>query len=365
MRRALTWLLVFAATVACGEASSKTASPDAVAQAAPDTAASDGSALGDTSEVPDAVGPDTAAPDVAGPDTVAPDTVAPDTVAPDTVAPDTAALDTAQPSDATDDVEPGIHRILWVGNSFTFFNDLEQLWLSLRQAQGVDDSVVSLRATAAGYRWVQHLADATADGGAAPIREWLVTAPPPWDFVVLQEQSQIPGFPAGNPEHDASVDAAVALAGYAEAAGATPVLFETWGYRTGDPQNADLFTDYPVMQDRLDAGFDEIAAAIAAAGKAPVRLRAGAAFRVVYDAALAAKEDPLAPGALFSRLYTDDGRHPSALGSYLTACVLAATLSPNGTVGVDEAPPGVADVDAALLRDAAETAVSQSMPKSR
>lgn len=350
MTRALASLLFLVATVACGEASSKTASTDAVAQPAPDTAASDGSGVGDISEASDAAVPDAAVPDTAPADVAVPDTAAPDT---------------AQPSDTTDDAESRTHRILWVGNSFTFFNDLEQIWLSMRQAQGVDDSVVSLRATAAGYRWVQHLADATTEGGAAPIREWLVTAPPPWDFVVLQEQSQIPGFPIGNPEHDASVDAAVALAGYVEAAGATPVLFETWGYRTGDPQNADLFADYPAMQDRLDAGFDEISASIAAAGKAPVRLRAGAAFRAVYDAALAAKEDPLASGALFSRLYTEDGRHPSVLGSYLTACVFAATLSPNGSIGTSWAPPGIAEVDATALRAAAESAAATaSQPSS-
>lgn len=332
MNRAVAWLLVLVATIGCGEASSKAASPDTVAQPAPDTAASDGSNLGEISEAPDATGPDTAAPD-------------------------TAAPDTAQPADSTIDAESGIHRILWVGNSFTFFNDLEQIWLSIRQAQGLDESVVSLRAATAGYRWVQHLADATADGGSAPIREWLVTAPPPWDFVVLQEQSQIPGFPAGNPEHDASVDAAVALAEYVEATGATPVLFETWGYRTGDPQNGDLFADYPTMQDRLDEGFDEIASAIAAASGAPLRLRAGTAFRMVYDALVTASVDPLDPSSLFSRLYTEDGRHPSLLGSYLTACLLSATLSPTGNVGVEWAPPGLDPWDAARLREVAEATV--------
>lgn len=276
----------------------------------------------------------------------------------DAPTPDSAAPDSPAPPDTTTVGESSIHRILWVGNSFTFFNDLDQIWLSVRKAQGLEESIVSLRATAAGYRWVQHLADATTEGGSEPIREWLVTAPPQWDFVVLQEQSQIPGFPAGNPEHDASVEAAVALAGYAAASGATPVLFETWAYRAGDSQNADLFADYPTMQDRLDEGFDAIASAIAASGKAPVRLRAGAGFRVVYDAAVAAAQDPLAPGALFSRLYTEDGRHPSVLGSYLTACVLAATLAPDGTVGMDWAPPDVSETDASALRDAAEGAVA-------
>ena len=281
----------------------------------------------------------------------------------DTAAADSTADSESPPRDDAPTVQAGesaIHRILWVGNSFTFFNDLEALWRSLRELQGLDDSVVSVRVASPGYRWVQHLSEATDGAGAAPIREWIVTAPPQWDLVVLQEQSQLPGFPVGNLDHDTSLAAAVSLAALAEATGATPVLFETWGYRAGDPQNAELFVDYPTMQDRLDDGFDEIAAAISAAGKAPVRLRAGAAFRVVFDAAVAGSQDPLAPDSLFSRLYTDDGRHPSLLGSYLTACVLAATLSASGAVGVNWTPPGVTEADGALLRSAAETAVSLS-----
>ncbi len=337
MKTALTLLLL--CSWSCSSTSSETADAGAALEVQEPAASDTSSApadedIADTAtpspdeDIVDAVGP--------SPDAVIADAVAP---TPDELQP---PADTAPaPDAATVDTE---HAILFVGNSFTFGNDLEALWASLHQSLAPDVKVDSRRVASAGYRLEQHLSDATTPTSTKALRELLVTAPPAWDFVVLQEQSQIPGFPPGQPEHDASVAAAVGLAGLAHAAGAETLLLETWGYRAGDATNPDLFGTFEVMQEALTAGYAEMAAAIAAAGY-PVRvIPAGQAFA-------AAK---LVDSALHSRLYTSDTRHPSVHGSYLAACALAALLAEDHVVGTTWAPVGISPEDAAALRAAAQ-----------
>ena len=54
-----------------------------------------------------------------------------------------------------------------------------------------------------------------------------------WDVVVLQEQSQIPALGAQQVAQ-ISVPAATTLVAAIRAAGATPLLYQTWGRRDGD-----------------------------------------------------------------------------------------------------------------------------------
>ena len=223
-------------------------------------------------------------------------------------------------------------RVLFVGNSYTFYNDLPALYA---QATGrmppptVDD------VTAGGRRLVQHAGDA---GLAERLAEG-------WDVVVLQEQSQIPGFPDGNPDRDAGRQAAVDLA--AAAGEARVVLYLTWGRQRGDERNPDLFPDFEAMQTRLDAGYAAMRDAIAAAGGDVTIAPVGPAFREVR-----ARDE-----ALFDRLYASDGSHPSPLGSELAALVFARTL--DGTnLEASPRPEGVSPEDWALLVAAATAATS-------
>ena len=58
-----------------------------------------------------------------------------------------------------------------------------------------------------------------------------------WDWVVLQDQSQIPGFPRSQAEWIASKDGAVEIAEVIEDNGGETVLMMTWGRRDGDSNN--------------------------------------------------------------------------------------------------------------------------------
>ena len=259
----------------------------------------------------------------------------------------------------TDAPAAASHDVLFIGNSFTFVNDLDKLYASLFDSEHPGALADIRRVAPGGWRLDQHLADSA---GAGELNGYLVTGaagPPAWSFVVLQEQSQIPGFTPGNAEYDSSQSAAVALAALAHARGATSVLFQTWGYRDGDSTNAQLFPDYPTMQSALDAGYAAMRAGIEKAGH-PVRLaRVGDAFHAVYDEDAADGGAPTAPGSLFSSLYQGDTRHPALPGSYLAACVMRATLESPDVLTAAWVPSGL---DAAVAAHLRAIAVSIATP---
>src|ERR1700678_4557176 len=85
----------------------------------------------------------------------------------------------AQPQDgkATDDI-----HILFVGNSFTYYHDLPKMVAELAKA-GKQPKLIYERETPGGCTLEKHWKDGKA---LAKIQSRK------WDFVVLQEQSQIP-----------------------------------------------------------------------------------------------------------------------------------------------------------------------------
>jgi hypothetical protein len=133
-----------------------------------------------------------------------------------------------------------------------------------------------------------------------------------WDFVVLQEQSQIPSVePARSRE---MYPAARELVHKIKDIGATPIFFITWAHRDGWPENG--MSNYESMQDQINNGYSGIAQELNAAS-APV----GPAWLT------AAKEHPEL------NLWQEDGSHPTEQGTYLAACVFYAVIfhdSPDG-----------------------------------
>jgi len=224
-------------------------------------------------------------------------------------------------------------RILFIGNSYTFANDLERRYAEVRAADADAREVYVARYARPGYRLEQHQADVDAAGSElSMLMASHCGGDAPWTYVVLQEQSQIPGFPPDSPDARASRAAAVALADRARACGAEPVLFETWGRRDGDAANSEIFRDYSTMQDRLDEGF----AAMAAAGELR-RARIGAAFRRLHAR----------PEFDFASLYVGDGSHPSALGTWLAALVIAGVTPTRDAMRPTPGPP---EADPAVIR---------------
>jgi hypothetical protein len=209
-------------------------------------------------------------------------------------------------------------RVLFVGNSFTFRNDLPDI---VHLLGGNNAPVFAVSYTAGGWR----LQDFAHNHG---LKRLLHEAR--WDYVVLQEQSQIPSFAASDRAREFE-PFVTQLTQAIEAAGARPLLFLTWGYRTGDRRNVPHDT-YGWMQQRLITG-EWSAARASGAAIAPVGLAWAEAL----------KERPEL------ELWADDGKHPSRLGSYLAACVLYATVTRRSPVG-DSFTDGLDASDAHFLQ---------------
>ena len=175
-------------------------------------------------------------------------------------------------------------RVLFIGNSYTSRNQLPRL-------------LAGLAATA--ERALPVEVDAIVAGGASLRRHWnagraqAAMAATRWDHVVLQEQSTLP---VKNPvRYHENVRL---FAGEIARCGARTVLYLTWS-RQQAPQTQELIT----------RAVEDIAAEVAARV-----VRVGPAWHAAMR-----QDRHLA-------LYTEDGSHPTAAGSYLAACVFLATL---------------------------------------
>jgi hypothetical protein len=206
-------------------------------------------------------------------------------------------------------------RVLFVGNSFTSTNSMPALVHQLAAGDHGAQAIFAAQYAAPGWS----LQNASRDDGLTALLHDVR-----WNVVVLQEQSQIPSFSPYERDRE-MLPFAHELVDDIRASVARPMLFMTWGYEDGDQENVpeDTFT---AMQARLAEGYSDLAAEMSVP-VAPVGLAWAEALR----------RDPEL------ELWESDGKHPSRLGSYLTACVFYGILSGRDptqsgfTAGLDEA----------------------------
>jgi len=218
------------------------------------------------------------------------------------------------------------HKSLFVGNSYTSANGLHNLYKGIASA-GVPGyaSVTTNAVTKGGYKLQQHAADA---GSTSNKLGELLAAGNAWHAVVLQEQSQIPGFINADPlQWNQSLSGVQSLDARIAALGAHTVLMMTWGRRNGDSNYEGLFPTYKAMQALLTQGYEQYAIQSSTAERTLYVAPVGRAFERIYDQIVDHGEDPQAADSLFARLYTNDGSHPSQLGSTLTGMVIYATIT--------------------------------------
>jgi hypothetical protein len=176
-------------------------------------------------------------------------------------------------------------RVLFVGNSFTYYNEMAALVEKLAAADEAAPRIVAL--TYAAPNW--GLEAAAKDSGLDRLLQEV-----DWDVVVLQERSGLPSL-AADVRTEEMDRFAYDLEARIDAAGAETVLFMTWGYEDGDRNlSGDNFAD---MQARVARGYWELAQSLGAR-VAPVGLAWAEALR----------RNPAVP------LWRDDGRHPSKQG---------------------------------------------------
>lgn len=193
-------------------------------------------------------------------------------------------------------------QVLFVGNSYTFVNDLPNTFANLARSGGHTVEVAML--AEGGATFVDHLS-------STQFSSTLTSST--WDYVVLQEQSQIPSIDTFRTQ--SMYPAARELVQQIRATSAQPIFFETWAHRGGFPENG-LFT-YEGMQYEINQGYKRIAGEL----KVPLAPVGLAWFR-----ALQAN-----PGL---QLWQDDGSHPSEQGTYLAACVFYVTFFKESPVGL-------------------------------
>ena len=183
---------------------------------------------------------------------------------------------------------PKSPRILFIGNSYTYFNSgIDQ------QLQGLAPQIATSVIAVGGYTLRDHL---NAGAATQSIRQAL------WDYVVLQEQSQTP---VSDPQkffeavRDFDVEA--------RAIGAHTILLMTW--ERPDSVN------YGVTTANLAAAYQKVGSEL----DIPVA-PAGLAFA----RSLSERPD--------LSLYSQDG-HPTMNGTYLAACVLYGTIFGQSPLG--------------------------------
>jgi hypothetical protein len=184
-------------------------------------------------------------------------------------------------------------RVLFVGNSYTYVNDLPKMIADLAKA-GNQRPLEHARVTAGGWSLEQHWKAGKVSKEIAKEK---------WDYVVLQEQSLRPlTDPKLLFEYAGNLDAEI------KKSGVKTMLYQTWARQDAPEKQADLSKAY------FDLG-KELGAKVAPVGEAWAK---------------AIKDDPKLV------LYNADKSHPSKVGTYLTACVFYAAIygkSPEGLPG--------------------------------
>ncbi len=193
-------------------------------------------------------------------------------------------------------------RILFIGNSYTAVNNLPDMVGQLA-AQG--GHAVTVMASAPGGMTLQ--AQSTFPPTVDLIKQGN------WDYVVLQEQSQLPSFPDEQVEQQfypnvKKLDAMI----HEYSPCAQVILYVTWGRKNGDQQNGAFFPPvgtYEGMDSLLTLRYSNAADTIGA-----LLSPAGPLWHVIRDSF---------PDI---ELYQPDESHPTIAGTYAAACSFYALL---------------------------------------
>lgn len=199
-------------------------------------------------------------------------------------------------------------HVLFLGNSYTYFNNLPEMFAKLAAAGGQGEVVYKMLAPG-GTRLKDHW---DSEAGHKALAQGA------WDYVVLQDQSTL-GM-TYLVEGTARIAGDVLFRPFADRwvaeikkAGAKPVFYLTWARKAA-----------PRDQDALNYAYVS-AARETHSIVAPVGF-AWASVRKRYPAI---------------ELFYEDGSHPSAAGSYLAACTLYATLFRRSPVGLPSRVTGI------------------------
>jgi hypothetical protein len=225
---------------------------------------------------------------------------------------------------------PPLH-VLFIGDSYTYVNDLPGMLTSIAATSGTSPRITT---------------DEVVQGGASLEDLWEAGAPQKiqegsWTQVVLQGQSVEPLTSIPGNDQSTFQTYAKQFGDLIVAAGAQPTLFDTWARAAGDTSYSPYpFGDFACpaeMQDELTIAYAQ------AATLEPKSLLvcAGEAFKE----AIAQHPEII--------LQQSDFSHPTVAGTYLAASTFYVALTGNPVPEQSAVPAGLSATDAATLRDIA------------
>ncbi len=193
-------------------------------------------------------------------------------------------------------------KVLFIGNSYTYYNNMPQITADLALSTG--DTLLFDSNSPGGFTFQGHSTNSVSLNKIIQGN---------WDFVVLQEQSQLPSFPISQVQSDVypfarKLDSLINKYNTC----AETIFYMTWGRKNGDASNC---VSYPPVcsysgMDSLLAARYKIMADTNNALLSPV----GAVWKYIRQ------NFPMI------ELYQADESHPSPAGSYLAACCFYTTV---------------------------------------
>lgn len=214
----------------------------------------------------------------------------------------------------------GTKRVLFIGNSHSYVNDLPTMLVRLARLAG-DSELEAAEVAYANYALEDHLIRGTAPEALRRSS---------WEFVVLQQGTS--ALPASQLHLRTG---ALAFQRLIAEAGAEPVLYQIW----------------PSLSRRFDAAQALVSYHNAAFAIEGILAPVGDAFTVALD-----ETDPALP------VYSGDGLHASVYGSYVAALVLLQRISGVDPESLPPRIPGRTDDEATVraLQRAAATALARN-----
>jgi len=192
----------------------------------------------------------------------------------------------------SDYMPPG--RILFVGNSYTYYNGgINSHLRNLVSAAHPESEIETDNVTFGGFTLENHF-------NSAITLDQIQTGD--WDYVVLQEQSALPVS-----EPDLMYEFADSLDSVITGSGSNTAFFMTWAREYDPPMIEDLAVAYNYIGGKLNAPVSPV-------GRA-------------FQRALETQSE--------INLYALDQSHPSSYGTYLAACLFYAVFWHESPVGIE------------------------------
>jgi hypothetical protein len=232
--------------------------------------------------------------------------------------------------------QPKPQKVLFLGNSYTAVNNLPQLLKDMALFTG--DTLITDQNTPGGFTLMGH---STNSASLSRINA------EKWDYVVLQDQSQLPSFPEPDVQqmvypYARALDSLIDL----NHSCTKTVFYMTWGRKNGDAQNCPSWP--PVCTYR---GMDSLLA---------LRYRKMADDNKALLSPVGAVWKYLRSNNPGIELYQSDESHPTVAGSYAAACCFYAVILGKDPTQI-QYTAGLTGIQAEAIREAAKAVVYQKL----